>query len=269
MPSRPLPSQKLLHAALPAILSLLSTAAGAADALAIDKDAVRIQSTLEVGTNGPDISAKGASIQGFSGRNYFQDSEKAGALRVGAVWGKPGIYAEKGDIVVGSQSGNISLKGNVDAVSYAGKGAVPVGAILMWSGPSDKLPAGWALCNGKKYDDVQTPDLSSRFIVGYDEKNGSPYNVVGNTGGEATHVLKVNEVPGHVHRLGEAINFTGEHNHYWGGSGTTGATGIATLYAGRSEHQQNTGPVIPSEDAQPHENRPPYYVLAFIMYTGK
>ena len=48
------------------------------------------------------------------GRHTFQDSEKAGVLRVGGAWERPGIYSENGDgIVVGSSNGKILLNGNV------------------------------------------------------------------------------------------------------------------------------------------------------------
>lgn len=51
----------------------------------------------------------------FSGdRHYFTDAEGKGAIRVGAAWGIPGIYSEQGDIVLGSQSGNVLLKENVN-----------------------------------------------------------------------------------------------------------------------------------------------------------
>jgi len=45
-------------------------------------------------------------------RHFFTDAEGKGLLRVGAAWGVPGIYAEQGDVVVGSQTGNIWLNGN-------------------------------------------------------------------------------------------------------------------------------------------------------------
>jgi hypothetical protein len=52
-------------------------------------------------------------IEGASGRNMFSDSEKAGDLRVGAAWSTPGIYSQKGDVIVGSQSENVWLYGKV------------------------------------------------------------------------------------------------------------------------------------------------------------
>ena len=52
----------------------------------------------------------------------FSDTEKAGNLRVGAAWSTPGIYSEKGDVVVGSQSNNVWLYGKV-AISTQGDAA--------------------------------------------------------------------------------------------------------------------------------------------------
>ena len=126
---------------------------------AAEANAVKVEKGLEVGPNGAQANEKGATVQGFNGRNYFQDSEKAGALRVGALDGTPGIYSEKGNVVVGSQSGKIQLKGAFEAASFSGKGALPVGAILMWSGSLPDMPDGWTLCDGGN----TTPNLSSRF----------------------------------------------------------------------------------------------------------
>jgi len=58
-------------------------------------------------------------IEGSGGRNMFSDTENAGNLRVGAAWGTPGIYSEKGDVVVGSLSNNVWLAGKV-AISTQG-----------------------------------------------------------------------------------------------------------------------------------------------------
>lgn len=46
-------------------------------------------------------------------RNRFSDEENAGNLRVGAAWGVPGIYSEKGPVVIGGENGNIWLHGKV------------------------------------------------------------------------------------------------------------------------------------------------------------
>jgi hypothetical protein len=55
---------------------------------------------------------------------------------------------------------------------------VPRGAIIMWSGPRDSIPAGWHLCDGG----FGTPDLQNRFILGC-PRTRDP----GTTGGSASH----------------------------------------------------------------------------------
>jgi hypothetical protein len=47
----------------------------------------------------------------INGRNEFKDKENVGPLRVGAAYNIPGIWSEKGDVIVGSESGNIDLRG--------------------------------------------------------------------------------------------------------------------------------------------------------------
>jgi len=48
------------------------------------------------------------------GRHFFQDSENAGKLRVGAAWGIPGIYSESSNVVVGAAGGiNLASQGSV------------------------------------------------------------------------------------------------------------------------------------------------------------
>ena len=64
---------------------------------------------------------------------------------------------------------------------------VPSGAIILWSGASDAIPSGYALCDGNN----STPDLRNRFIVGA----GSGYTV-DQTGGSADATLV-----SHTHNL--------------------------------------------------------------------
>lgn len=132
-----------------------------------------------------------------------------------------------------------------------GKGVIPVGGIVFWSGVVDSIPNGWALCNGQTVNGVRTPNLSDRFIVGV----GSGYSL-GATGGEASHRLTVAEMPSHNH----AYKFTGadvdqswdsdnyfycQHNQYPNNANTK-----YTEYIGGNAA---------------HENRPPYYALCYIM----
>jgi len=152
-----------------------------------------------------------------------------------------------------------------------GANRIPAGLIAMWSGSVNNVPSGWALCDGSN----GTPDLRDRFIVGA----GKSYNV-GNTGGSNTVTLNVNQIPSHNHGVGTLnTNTTGSHRHEtWAitdeikVSGET--TDLRVLYgfngktntgfAGEHKHTIS-GNTASTGGRQAHENRPPYYALAYIM----
>ena len=116
----------------------------------------------------------------------------------------------------------------------------PSGLIAMWSGAIAAIPTGWVLCNGSN----STPDLRDNFIVGA----GNGYNP-GDTGGEAAHTLTIPEMPTHNHRLVT-------------GSGTTSSGYLADTNNGSAgPYTMDTG------GGGSHENRPPFYALAYIMKT--
>lgn len=164
---------------------------------------------------------------------------------------------------------------------YADKAnnGVPVGGVIMWSGNPGAVPAGWELCDGNN----GTPNLSGRFIVGYGSNfdytpnNSADYDAIGDKGGEEKHTLTVSEMPGHSHT--GTTSWTGAHSHrskvreanglngYWGNDKSSNAgswddNNNITSTDGDHNHtftSDNTG------GGQSHENRPPYYVLAYIM----
>lgn len=127
---------------------------------------------------------------------------------------------------------------------------LPKGSIIMWSGSTDNIPEGFKLCEGGSFNHVSIPDLRGRFIVGYSDTD-TDYNPIGNTGGEKTHTLTVNEMPSHQHTYQHVYEETGEVKH----------DGSNSIWHIKNEtyHTGNQG------GGQPHENRPPYYVLAFII----
>ena len=164
--------------------------------------------------------------------------------------------------------------------AIAATGGIPSGGIIMWSGAVSAIPSGWVLCNGSN----STPDLRNRFVVGA----GSSY-AVNDTGGTDSVSLSTANIPAHSHsfsgsgttstignhthpdvaqphptdtgrdgdsgspvtglnefnKLGNSTGAAGSHNHTFSVSGTTGNTGSGSS----------------------HENRPPYYALAYIMKT--
>jgi hypothetical protein len=183
------------------------------------------------------------------------------------AWYKGGTHSD-GELQPGEGGTKMmSLTNGTLTVSdqFVGKGAVPPGAILMWSGAPTKLSPGWALCDGQN----GTPDLRGRFIVGYNP-NHPDYKTVKNTGGEDKHTLTIAEMPVHDHgSAGQHAHSFTISSHGWAfaiaQSGDTRAQPISkaqTDQAGAHVHQQAGG-------GQAAENRPAYYVLAFIMYAGK
>src|SRR5690625_6482592 len=67
-----------------------------------------------------------------------------------------------------------------------------VGTIIMWAGAINEIPAGWALCDGTN----GTPDLRSRFVVGYNSSEAD-YNAVGKVGGAKDVTLTEAQMPSH------------------------------------------------------------------------
>jgi microcystin-dependent protein len=127
--------------------------------------------------------------------------------------------------------------------------SIPSGVIVMWSGSIASIPSGWVLCNGTN----GTPDLRERFIVGAGGNNpgvpGSGY-AVGATGGEVTHTLTIAEMPSHTHQYTAGNSFSDDVDDNGDG--------------GRCWHEATLA-TQPTGGNQPHENRPPYYALAYIM----
>ena len=151
-------------------------------------------------------------------------------------------------------TGTLQVNGKASVVSdlsvggsVSGYGTIPVGGVILWSGAANKIPDGWALCNGSN----GTPDLRNRFVVGA----GSTY-AVGNTGGADAVTLSVAQMPSHRHSYtfkGADLAASWKDNNYFYNQSQT--------YSGNNNTQYTdyTG------GGQPHENRPPYYALCYIM----
>jgi microcystin-dependent protein len=146
------------------------------------------------------------------------------------------------------EAARLSVEGNVEIIGgdgmFKGPGTIPVGGIIMWNGSADSIPEDWALCDGNN----ETPDLSGRFVVGYNP-NDSDYNTIGNTGGAAVVKLTSEQIP-QTRALARSSGDLGSEEAM--GDGAQNGT-------------ENDGVVPVIVVAQPHENRPPYYVICYIM----
>ncbi len=210
-----------------------------------------------------------------------------------------GVYVD-GQVRIGAGSGTsekLEVEGNANftqtvyADKFDGKGIVPVGGIIMYSGSitglfdasglgiSGTKMEGWAICNGNN----GTPNLISKFVVG--AKPGEPLNdgdydyAVKEEGGENTHVLTVNEIPSHNHHVQGYTNYstTGIGIEMEGG-GDTGSDPELDEAAGNPDSYSATSVVhdpghrhyinLDSQNTgggQAHENRPPFYAVYYIM----
>ena len=152
----------------------------------------------------------------------------------------------------------------MSSAPYAFTGYLPPGVIVMWSGSLVSIPDGWALCDGTN----GMPDLRDQFVVGA----GNSYSV-GDIGGVISVTLTVDQLPAHAHSATASI--AGNHNHFqdnhthggeYSSMGGTGWDYVSsyeeyTSWAGAHTHDIS---VEETGGEQPHENRPPYYSVAFI-----
>lgn len=178
---------------------------------------------------------------------------------------------------------------------------LPRGIITMWSGATDAVPSGWALCDGNN----GTPNLKDRFIVGA----GQSY-AVGNVGGSITQtpsvwtnaagtginvagtVITIDQMPWHTHSgsVGSDASVTTQRSVQemrdgeWLSAGHFYDTNRSPITARKPLKEFSASLSINGTGGnQPHYHgvtdnghahtaaasaidiRPPYYALAFIM----
>lgn len=173
--------------------------------------------------------------------------------------------ATNGQVLKWSTAQNRWIPGNDDVgVQYA------PGMIMMWCGLTTAVPGGWTLCNGagNLSTGQPVPDLRGRFIAGWSDLDPD-YNVIGNTGGAKTVSLTASQNGSHTHSLydpGHAHHITGTNQGNNSGSGQVpAASWTGNEDAGYTEAAPTGIAIQYSGAGDPHENRPPYYTLAYIV----
>lgn len=143
---------------------------------------------------------------------------------------------------------------------------LPPGTIVMWSGPADAPPSGWALCDGTN----GTPNLVEQFILGAG-KPGSQVDVR-TSGGSAWHT--------HTATAEVTVSNAGSHTHgmpsnWYSNSASSGnrvtvvdrdASSVSdarTRSAGDHTHTASATVYVDTQYVMP-----PWYALAFIIRTA-
>lgn len=197
------------------------------------------------------------------------------------------VFADDGDILWDDLKQVLTNKALEQKISSI-KGDAP-GTVKMWAGTVSSIPDDYLLCDGKPLkndeypelyknlnaihgvegtDSFLLPDLSGRFIVGYNNQH-EDYDVIGKKDGKEKVVLEVSQMPKHRHSYSDDTNAQGKFPAIEPGfpqtvgginetksSGSSSGTG--TVYGTSFEGGVNGA-------TQAHENRPPYFVLAYII----
>jgi microcystin-dependent protein len=166
---------------------------------------------------------------------------------------------------------NAYVQSNNTAVTALQANAfVPIGGVIMYSGGLSNFDltgrgltntpmARWAICNGQN----GTPDLRDRFVMGY-----SPTSPMGTTGGanQVTLTGRQSGVNTHTHFFRKSTNNAVSNViPIPEGAEFTNAPGAGNYGRG------NPYPLVEIENAarrdadDPHENRPAFMALAFLM----
>lgn len=187
-----------------------------------------------------------------------------------------GLYVE-GDVQANS---NVVVTDTTKSDVFEGFGINPIGGIIMWSGAVIDIPEGWLLCNGQQIiggtmNGQNTPNLSGRFVVGVGNNGTTNYTAIGQVGGEDSHVLTINEMPAHNHggSTGDDGAFSETFtDNYRSTEGVAGLGGGRTVGSDGNSNQTETisapdhsHTISDQGGGQAHENRPSYFVLAYIM----
>jgi microcystin-dependent protein len=179
---------------------------------------------------------------------------------------------------------------------------VPVGVIVMWSGAVNAVPGGWALCNGSNgtpdLRDRFVVGAGSTYAVG---AIGGANTVTLTSGQMPSHTHTLSGTTGdqsasHTHAFSTTTDSAGAHQHNLSRWDTLGGSTLAserttdpavgstttpqlTTSAGAHTHTVSgttqtassghthtfSGTTTVTGGGEAHENRPPYYALAYIM----
>lgn len=157
----------------------------------------------------------------------------------------------------------------------------PLGLVYSWAGnvTAQTIPVNYKPCDGSQLAAAEfpalyevigrlhtpghvasgyfcLPDLRSRFVVGYNSVDND-YAAIARVGGEKQHTLSQSEMPVHSH----GQNLWKEGNGNWRSGGDSSSPNSTSIHNATVPFSQTST----TGNGFPHENRPPFYTLAYIM----
>jgi microcystin-dependent protein len=199
----------------------------------------------------------------------------------------------------------LEVSGTIKAAGFIGDGIIPKGLISMWSGSIAGIPSGWALCDGTNgtpdLRDRFIVGAGSNYSVGVTggeathtlniaempshghtassnstgdhTHNIDPPNTGTSTNGNHSHTQKETRIDVGAEKIWpscfpedggacvwrhyvDLASYNGNHSH---------TIDIGSFNSGNNGNHSHTITVNNTGGGQAHENRPPYYALAYIM----
>jgi len=144
-------------------------------------------------------------------------------------------------------------------------------------------PTGWATCDGQLLSiasntalfsllgtqfggdgihNFALPDLRGRMAIGLGQGPGLQSYVIGETGGEEQVTLTVGQMPAHTHR---AMGSSASADSTAVGGNVWGTTAVFLYSSGSPSVSMNPLAIGGVGGSLPHENRPPFLVMNFII----
>lgn len=182
---------------------------------------------------------------------------------------------------------NTELEKRIESIK-----GTPLGIPEMWVGYLDKIPSNYKLCNGEimsieDYKELYAvigtihgsdgltgfalPDMRKLFVVGYDNQTDD-YNTIGKKGGKEKVQLTVDELPNHNHtdRAGTSFDKLSARAADVDATNTPGSIDDKTpdqeyRVGGMSPQQWEEAKIRSVGKDLAHENRPPFFTVAYIM----
>jgi microcystin-dependent protein len=152
-----------------------------------------------------------------------------------------------------------------------------IGSVILFAG--NFAPRGWAFCDGQLLSISQNtalfsilgttyggngqttfalPDLRGRSPIGPRQGPGLANHDLGEEGGVENVTLSINQMPAHSHLPGASL---GEQDTNSPANAIAAKGGVY----GAGSASANMAPVSAAGGNQPHENRPPYLGLNYII----